>query len=96
MALISPEVSDYLSAFMAPVVTGEELSKAEYLDLVSSLYGRALADEIAAARIYASVDFPGPLQSVRGGNFSGRRAEFTVPLIDLLVLENRLEYEVRW
>ncbi|MDR3167981.1 MAG: hypothetical protein LBT93_08555 [Treponema sp.] len=96
MALISPEVSDYLSAFMAPVVTGEELSKGEYLNLVSSFYGRALADEIAAARIYVSVDFPGSLQSVRGGKFSGRRAEFTVPLVDLLVLETRLEYEVRW
>ncbi|MDR2101518.1 MAG: hypothetical protein LBP43_03000 [Treponema sp.] len=96
MALISPEVTDYLSAFMAPVVTGEVLSQGEYLDLVASLYGRTLADEIAAARIYASVDFPGPLQSVRGGTFSGRRAEFAVPLVDLLVLENPLEYEVRW
>jgi hypothetical protein len=96
IALLSAEVSDYLSVLMAPVVTGEKLSKGEYLDLVASVYGRAVADEIAASRIYAGVDFPGRLQSVRGGTFSGRRAEFTVPLIDLLVLETPLEYEVRW
>jgi hypothetical protein len=96
IALISPEVNDYLSALMAPVATGERLAKTEYLNLVASVYGRAVADEIAAARIYASVDFPGPLRTVRGGTFSGRRAEFAVPLLDLLVLENPLEYEVRW
>jgi hypothetical protein len=96
IALVSPEVKDYLSALMAPVATGEKLSGTEYLNLVASVYGRAAADEIAAARIYASVDFPGPLQAVRGGSFSGRRAEFAVPLLDLLVLENPLEYEARW
>jgi hypothetical protein len=96
IALLSEEVTDYLSVLMAPVVTGERLSKGEYLDLVASIYGRAVADEIAASRIHARVDFPGPLRSVRGGTFSGRRAEFAVPLIDLLVLEVPLEYEVRW
>jgi hypothetical protein len=96
IALLSEEVTDYLSVLMAPVVTGEGLSKGEYLDLVASIYGRAVADEIAASRIYAAVDFPGPLRSVRGGTFSGRRAEFAVPLIDLLVLEAPLEYEARW
>jgi hypothetical protein len=96
VALLSAEVKDYLSVLMAPVVTGEVLSQGEYLDLVASVYGRAVAEEIAASRIHATVDFPGPLQSVRGGTFSGRRAEFTIPLIDLLVLENPLEYEARW
>ncbi|MDR3191549.1 MAG: hypothetical protein LBT87_00615, partial [Treponema sp.] len=34
MALISREVADYLSVLMAPVATGESLTKREYLDLV--------------------------------------------------------------
>jgi len=94
--LISPEVGEYLSALMAPVATGEALTKAEYLDLVGSLYGKNIADEISRALIRAYIDFPGNVQSARGGTFSGRRAEFAVPLLDLLVLEKTLSYEVVW
>ena len=96
LALISPEISDYLSALMAPLVTGEALTKAEYLTLVGSVYGRGIADEISKAAIRASIDFPGPVQSAQGGTFSGRRAEFAIPLLDILVLETPLSYEVVW
>jgi hypothetical protein len=96
LSLLSPEVSDYLSALMAPLATGEVLGRAEYLDLAASVYGRAVADEIAGGRIRASIDFPGPVGSVRGGVFSGKRADFDLPLLDLLVLEQPLNYEVVW
>ncbi|MDR2159538.1 MAG: hypothetical protein LBP23_05680 [Treponema sp.] len=96
LALLSPEVSDYLSALMAPLSTGEVLTRAEYLDLVASVYGRAVADEIAGGRIRVSVDFPGPVGGIRGGTFSGKRAEFDLSLPDLLVLEQPLNYEVVW
>ena len=96
LALISPEISDYLSALMAPLATGEALTKAEYLTLVGSVYGRGIADEISKAVIRASLDFPGPVQSARGGTFSGRRADFTIPLLDILTLETPLSYEVVW
>ena len=94
--LISPEVSAYLAALMAPIATGEVLTKAEYLALAGSVYGRGIADEISQAVIRASVDFPGQVRSARGGSFSGSRAEFTIPLLDLLVLETPLSYEVVW
>ena len=94
--LISPEVGVYLSALMAPIATGETLTKADYLMLVSSVYGRGISDEIAKAAILAYIDFPGSVSSVKGGTFSGRRAEFNVPLVDLLVLETPLSYEVLW
>jgi hypothetical protein len=96
VALISADVADYLSSLMAPVATGEQLTRAEYLDLVTSVYRKEVAAEIAAARIKARIDFPGTVTSVRGGTFSGRRAEFDIPLIDLLVLEQRQSYEVVW
>jgi hypothetical protein len=96
LSLISPEVTDYLSALMAPIATGEALSRAEYLELVASVYGKPIADEIAGASIRASVDFPGQLRSVQGGRSSGRRAEFDIPLLDILVLENPLVYEAAW
>jgi hypothetical protein len=96
LGLISPEVGEYLSALMAPLATGETLTKTEYLELVSSIYGKGIADEIAKAVIRAYIDFPGQIQSVKGGTFSGRRAEFAIPLLDLLVLEKMLVYDVMW
>jgi hypothetical protein len=96
LSLISPELSDYLSALMAPIATGEILSKTEYLELVASVYGEPIAGEMAKASIRASVDLPGQARSVRGGKFSGKRAEFDIPLLDLLVLESPLVYEAAW
>jgi hypothetical protein len=96
LSLISPDVSDYLSALMAPIATGEPLSRDEYFALVSSVYGPAIAGEIQNGSIHASIDFPGPISAVKGGTWSGSRAEFQVPLADLLVLETPLVYEVAW
>jgi hypothetical protein len=93
---LSPDIASYLEALMAPIATGEELGKAEYLRLVTSIYNRAISDEIALSRIRAAIDFPGPITNVRGGNFSGRRAEFDIPLLDILVLDTPLSYEVQW
>jgi len=96
LGLLSPEIADYLSALMAPIATGEDMSRAEYLELVASFYNKGISDEIAGSRIRASIDFPGAVTSVSGGTFSGRRVNFDIALLDLLVLETPLSYEVRW
>ncbi|MCL2276523.1 MAG: hypothetical protein FWC21_01360 [Treponema sp.] len=96
LGLLSPEISDYLQALMAPLATGERMTKSEYLDLVAVFYSRALSDEIAYSRIHAFIEFPGNITTIRGGNFSGRRAVFDIPLLDLLVVENPLIYEITW
>jgi hypothetical protein len=96
LGLLSSEITGYLEAIMAPLATGEKLSKAGYLEEVGMIYGKAVSDEIAGSRIRASIDFPGQVANVKGGTFSGKRAEFNVPLLDLLVLETPLSYEVVW
>jgi hypothetical protein len=96
LPLISPEALDYLSALMAPVATGEALTKTAYLALVESVYGRGISSEIASSRIRAVIELPGQVQSVKGGTSSGREARFDVPLLDILVLETPLDYEVTW
>lgn len=96
LTLFSLEVRDYLAALMAPVATGESLSQREYLALVQSVYGKALADEITAARIQVAIDFPGSISTIQGGWAAANRAEFTIPLVDMLVLERPLLYEVFW
>ena len=100
ISALSPEVEEYLSALMAPVVTGESINKREYLDIIASVYGRPLSDEIVAARIKAQIEFPRQPMAILGGNAvtsgQGRRAEFDIPLLDILVLEQPLRYEVSW
>jgi len=96
LELLSPQIEDLLNALMAPLATGEAMSKNEYLELVSSFYSKAISDEIASSKINASIDFPGVITSVKGGTFSGKKATFEIPLIDLLVLETPLVYEVSW
>ncbi|MCL2382413.1 MAG: hypothetical protein FWC64_12645 [Treponema sp.] len=96
IARLTPELGGYLSALMAPVVLGETMTRQEYLSLVAMIYGQPLADEIAAASIRASVQFPRPVTAIQGGTAAGNRAQFDVPLVDLLVLEHPLRYEVSW
>ena len=93
---IYPEAVDYLSALMAPAATGEALSKADYLMLVESVYGKPMANEIAASRVTANITMPGTVKSVKGGTYSGREARFNIALVDLLVLEQPLDYEIIW
>ena len=93
---LSPEAEEYLGALMAPVILGESSTKQEYLFLLSMVYGRPLADEISGSRLKVGIEFPRAVKAVRGGIASGRRAEFDVPIIDILVLEQPLRYEVNW
>ena len=76
------------------------MNKNEYLELVASFYNVTISNEIASSRIRASIEFPGSVRNViapgRTGTFSGRRANFDIPLLDLLVLETPLVYEVTW
>jgi hypothetical protein len=96
LSMLSFEIRNYLDVLMAPIITGDEISKPEYLELVASFFNKAISDEIASSRINAVIDFPGQVSSVKGGTFSGRRVEFNIPLVDLLVLETPLTYEVKW
>jgi len=93
---LAPEAGEYLEALMAPVILGEDATKQEYLWLLSMVYGRALADEIANSRIKALIEFPRTVWAVQGGKATGKLVEFDIPIIDILVLEQPLRYEVSW
>lgn len=106
--LLSPDAEDYLSCLMAPGLTTDWQyiqTKAEYIRQLKATYnalrnnrglGNALASELESAAISLALDFPGVIRSVQGGTFSGKRAEFALPVIDLLTLEKPLVYEVVW
>ena len=93
---VAPDLVDYLAALMAPIATGQSMTRDEYLFLVTSLYGAGIADEMSAAVIGVDLALPGPVQSAVGGSFSGSSARFAIPLLDVLVLDRPLRYEVVW
>jgi len=96
LELLSPQIVDLVNALMAPLATGEAMSKNEYLELVTAFYSKAISDEISSSKIRASIDFPGVITGIKGGTSSGKKATFEIPLLDLLVLETPLSYEVNW
>jgi hypothetical protein len=96
LSLLTPEFIDYLSALMAPIATGEIIDKDAYLELVGSVYGKTIAAELPRAEILLTIDFPGPVEYIYGGIYRGNHTEFKLPLLDLLVLDEALVYEVRW
>ncbi|MDR1215237.1 MAG: hypothetical protein LBK25_00985 [Treponema sp.] len=107
VSLLSPDFVDYLSCLMSPAALEDYQyikTKAEYLDELQNFFGSFkdkklaanLVSDIKKANIRITIDFPKDVKSVQGGHFSGKRAEFDAPLLDLLVLETPLTYEVRW
>ncbi|GMO45992.1 MAG: hypothetical protein Ta2G_01000 [Termitinemataceae bacterium] len=77
---LSPDLNDYLSAIMAPVATGEDISRTEYLELVASVYGDGVAKEIKNARLKIKLN----------------STVFDIALLDILVLEKNLVYEIEF
>jgi hypothetical protein len=96
LSRLSEDVRDYLSTLAAPAATGLPLTRAAYREILASLHGPQVADEIALAHIPITIEFPRKVREVRGGTAQDRRALFDLPLIDLLVLEQPLIYEVVW
>lgn len=96
LTLFSQDVTDYLSALMAPIATGENLTQAKYVDLVGGMYGSAVAEEIKKARIGVTLRFPGPVTSVVGGTYSGKSVNLDLPLVALLVLDSPVVYDIWW
>jgi hypothetical protein len=79
-----------LKAFYKAVYSGK--SKREERDVLINNF----ITELQNAHIRLSIDFPQNINSVRGGTFSGKRAEFDIPVLDLLALETPLNYEIIW
>ncbi|MDR0644308.1 MAG: hypothetical protein LBG05_05255 [Treponema sp.] len=107
VSLLSPDLVDYLSCLMSPAALEDYQyiqTKAEYLDELQNFFGNFKDKKLAAnlvsnikeANIHITVNFPKDVKSVQGGRFSGKRAEFDVPLLDLLAMETPLTYDVRW
>lgn len=81
----------YLDLLMAPVFSGESLDEEEYVQLVSSMYGKKIADELAESRFTLTITGNSP---VKNATLTGQgqvktdngKAVFSIPLTALLVM----------
>lgn len=76
----------YVDLFMAPVFIGETMTKTEYVELVSMVYGQSLANEILNANL--SLVLTSPDKKIR--------KQFSIPLVDLMLLTETKNYAMAW
>lgn len=74
-------VQKYADLLMAPCFTGEEISADEYKELVASLYGKQIADELTRGSITIT-------QTQNGKS----KASIEIPLIEILTLQKEKTY----
>jgi hypothetical protein len=102
---ISPELVGYLQLLMAPIAEGIETDitdKKNYLENITMVWGAPVAKEINSSYITLNLKFPQAVTTIRGsfgksvGKADGNKAVIKIPLIDLLVLEAPVFYEIIW
>lgn len=76
----------YIDLFMSPVITGDTMPKSEYTELVSMVYGKLLADELLGASLSLVLSAPN----------KKAQQKFSVPIIDLLLLEKPMSFSISW
>ena len=85
--LLPETMQSYIDLCMAPLFLGEPMPQSEYVDLIASVYGEALDDEAARAKIKISFFAP-----------NGEKAIKTIecPLVDLLTAAKPLVFSAAW
>ena len=78
-ALLPRDFKNYLDMFMAPSFTGEEMNDDEYMDLLASVYGDGLIEELKSAMI-----------TVTMLNGEAQLTEKNIPLLKILNISGEL------
>ena len=76
-------MKSYIDLFMAPSFSGEEMTDDEYVDLISSVYGDVVAEEIKDSKINLTLS-----------KLDGRKQRYTIRLIDLINIKKELVYKI--
>ena len=96
------ETKSFVSLLMPPVLDEEEMSKEEYINLLSTVYGNNIAEEINKAVIKVSL-LPPEGKSIlksssddKNAEILSNRATFSLPLVTLLTLEETKTFSIIW
>lgn len=85
------EIQSYLDMLMAPSFTGEKMSDEEYLDLLASVYGQSLADEIKNSKInFVFVKTNANSTDNADNEKNAKRTRTTISLLSILNTEGKI------
>lgn len=76
-------MKSYIDMFMAPAFSDEEMSDDEYIDLVGSVYGEVVAEEIKNSKINLTLT-----------KLDGKKQKYSVRLLDLINIKKDLVYKI--
>lgn len=80
-------IQKYADLLMAPCFTGDPMSKEEYIELVASLYGNEIAEEITSGSIRILL---------KNSRTKKMPEAFSIPLIDILTLTEEKTFTVNY
>ncbi len=93
-------VLEFMPVLQNPLFEGlgpqenEDISEAEYYELIDLALGEGGAECLKASYIETKVTVKGRLVSQTGGSLSGRGVTYRVPLIRVLLLDKPLDYSL--
>lgn len=103
LKLMPSDTIDFVDLLMAPIFSDEVMNEKEYADLVSSMYGPNIANELRDANMKIIVNLPYNIKdfAISDNMFgkctiNGKKATFTVPLNRILSLNKTVEYSLTW
>lgn len=93
-----PETRDYIDILMAPVFTGENLTKNEYIQLIKAAYGEKLAGELSGENLNLVLELPSGNFKVfiNGEEKSLSENKLVIPLAEFLSMANGFSLRLVW
>lgn len=88
---------------MAPVLTGDEMSAEDYIDLIAIIFGDETAHELSSASLTVTMIAPDKkavtktaLSDAKNVKTNGNKVTFTIPVVDLLTLSEAKTFSISW
>ena len=85
ISILPQEASEYLDLLMAPIFVGESMTPEEYTELLSTVYGPTLSDEISKSQVQLTLISP-----------TGKKQYFTEKLVDILCGNAKNAYFIKF
>lgn len=87
---------ELLEALSPPALDPEPITKAEYHSMLRGILGEKALASLDAAVCRLSITVPGRVLGSSGGRLEGRSLSASIPILDLLVLEEPIDLKIRW
>lgn len=88
---------------MAPVLTGDQMSSEDYIDLIAIIFGSRTASELSSAAFSITMQAPDKktvaktsLSDAKNVKTNGDKVTFTIPVVDLLTLSQAKTFSISW